>query len=147
MKRVKSVILLAFLLVGFILPGFSQLNCKITFKYKFVNVNEGYDHVSRMKVYIDGALAGTSLEDGTSSDASAVHKETIQNVFAIEVPKGVHKIRAVVEALYAGVWEEHLVANTYALDCLYEKTLEFTKDNTIELEFDIEAGATVIIKE
>lgn len=147
MRKNRIVLLLLFSLSFFSVQGFSQLNCKITFKYKFVNVNEGYDHVSRMKVYLDGTLVGTSLEDGTSSDASAVHKETVQNVFAVEIPKGTHKIRAVVEALYAGVWEEHLIANTYALDCLYEKTLDFTKDNTIELEFDIQAGQTVIIKE
>ena len=147
MKTIRIVFLLLFSLSIAATNATAQETIKITFKYKFINVNDGFDHISRMKVYLDGNLIGTSNPDGTSSDASLIHKETTENIFAVEVPKGFHKLRAIVEAYYQGTWEEHLKENSYALDCLYEKSMDFNKAMNVELEFDIEKEITVIVKE
>lgn len=114
--------------------SFGGGNVKITFKYKCTNIVEGYDHLSRLKVYVDGKIAGTSTEK----------LESQQNTITIEVSKGDHSIRAVLESQYEGTWEEHIIANTYSIDCLYEVTKKFTKKNTlIVLEFNIDVGTIV----
>lgn len=147
MKTIKIVFFLLFAYKFIAINVIAQETIKITFKYKFIHVNDGFDHISRMKIYLDGNLIGTSNPDGTSSDASLTHKETTENIFAVEIPKGFHKLRAIVEAYYEGVWEEHLKENSYALDCLYEKSMDFSKAMNVELEFDIEKEITVIKKE
>lgn len=114
--------------------SFAGSNVKITFKYKCTNIVQGYDHLSRLKVYVDDKIAGTSSEK----------LESQENTVTVEVTKGKHSIRAVLESQYEGTWEEHTIANTYSIDCLYEITKTFNKKNTlIILEFNIDVGTIV----
>lgn len=113
---------------------FAAGNVKITFKYKCTNIVEGYDHLSRLKVYVDGKIAGTSSEK----------LESQENTITVELSKGEHSIRAILESQYEGAWEEHTIANTYSIDCLYEITKKFTKKNTlVVLEFNIDVGTII----
>lgn len=109
---------------------------KITIKYKCSHIVEGYDHISRLKVYVDGNVAGTSTEK----------LESQQNSITIQISKGQHSLRAVLESKYEGAWEEHTIANTYSIDCLYEVSKQFKKNTMIILDFDIDVG-TVIKKQ
>ncbi len=131
----KKILLLFVLLTGFAATkAIAASNVKITFRFKFINIEAGYDHISRMKVYVDGNLAGTSPEK----------KESELNTVVVEVSKGFHTIRAVVESLYEGNWEEHIAANDYSIDCLYERSMKYTKKNTnIIIDFDINVGTVI----
>ncbi len=146
--KIKRLAFLLLILFSFAGQQAIAQTIKITFKYKFVNVKEGADYTSRMKVYLDGKLLATTNDDGTQTErTSTERKETTPNVFSVEIPVGMHKLRAVVESYYEGVWEEHLLSNSYALDCLYERDMNFKEDKNVVLEFDIDKGETVIIKE
>lgn len=106
---------------------------KITFKYKFTHIVSGYDHNSRMKVYIDGNLAGTSKES----------LESKANKLTVSTTKGYHTLRAVMETEYQGNWEEHIISNEYSIDCLYEIAMDFAKNLNLNLTFDIDSGTIV----
>lgn len=125
----------------------AQETIKVIFQYRFANVNNGMDYVSRMKVYVDGKLISTSADDGTSNPYSNTRKETEDNTFSVEVPIGKHTLKAMVESYYHGTWEEHLISNGYSLDCLYEKNTNFSKDLRVRLIFDIDLEKTVIVSE
>lgn len=134
----KNLILFVLLLSGLTISNLvAQKPVQLQFTYKFINVVEGYDHISRMKVYVDGNLAGTSTPA----------KESAVNTLKVDLSKGEHTIRAVMETEYEGVWEEHVIALSYSIDCLYEKLMNFTKKLTkIVLEFDINSGTNVVKK-
>ena len=105
----------------------------ITFKYQFIHEGEGKDINTRLKVYVDDVVKGVSLAK-VESDANAV---------TIEIPSGNHKIRAVIESEFEGVWEEHTIANEYSIDCIYLVEMDFTKHVRVDLVFDIEKGTIV----
>jgi hypothetical protein len=81
--------------------------------FKFVNLVEGYDHICKTEVFIDGESKGVSPEV----------KESVGATFTVDdVPVGKHDIRVVNYALYEGNWEEHLLENNYSIDCLFEES-------------------------
>jgi hypothetical protein len=129
----KKTILL-FMLVSsvFVMSAFAQKPGKITLKTSYKGIIEGYDHVNRTDVYVDGILKGSTLEQVQSKPGSCT----------ISVPKGTHDIRIVNMAYYEGTWEEHTIANEYSLDALYEGKVTLKKKLSIELVFDIEKEQT-----
>ena len=132
--KTKKILILLLVFAGLSFTNaFAGGKIKITFKYKFAHIVSGYDHNSRMKVYIDGSLAGTSKE-GLESKA---------NKLTVSTTKGFHSIKAVMETEYQGSWEEHTIANEYSIDCLYEKAMDFAKNLNITLTFDIDSGTIV----
>lgn len=132
--KTKNLVLALLILGSLTITNVMAKTVQITFNYKFSNIVAGYDHNSRLKIYIDGNLAGTSN----------AHKESVPNTYSVQVESGSHNLRAVVETEYEGVWEEHIIANTYSIDCVYETIANFSKKNTIyKIDFDIDLGAIV----
>lgn len=102
----------------------------LTVSWKFINVVEGYDHLNRCDVYIDGNLVGSS----------SVTLESEPNSVTVQVTPGVHTFKVVNMAQYEGEWEEHAVWNDYSITCLWEGERNFGKKNKLFLLFDIDSG-------
>ena len=109
---------------------------KVTVKWSFLNIVEGYDHDTKCTVFIDGKEVGTS----------SVTKESQANSITLKVKKGKHNVKIMNYASYEGKWEEHTIENTYSIDCIYENELTLKSKNTITLVFDIDSGTTATIE-
>lgn len=106
----------------------------LTFKYSFKGIREGYDHDTKMVVWENGEIIAEST----------VQKQSKPNSLTIKLKPGNHSIRAVMNANYEGNWEEHLKANEYSVDCLYEETLKLKGKKVITILFDIDEEKTII---
>lgn len=105
--------------------------------FKFENIEEGYDHLCKTNVYVDGELLATSSEELQSKP----------NSVTVSIPKGEHNIRVVNLALYEGNWEEHTKDNNYSIDCLHEFRYNFKKKNyNLKLVFDLNSDTKVKFK-
>lgn len=102
--------------------------------WKYSGIAEGYDHMSRTKVYVDGQLVGTSAEQ----------KQSKPGKLQVKVTKGEHEVRIVAEAFYEGRWEEHTRENDYSVDAVTEATVELKSKNSVQLLFDIETEKTTV---
>lgn len=122
----KNVFILIFLLVS--VTSFGQGKSKLSIDWQFTGVIEGYDHDSKVEVYIDDVLAATST----------VAKQSKKNSVTVITTRGTHKVRIVNFALYENQWEEHNQANDYSLDAIYDSNLILKKKNKISLIFDID---------
>ncbi len=126
---------LVFLIAVFLFPliSFSQ-NTPLTVSFKFNGIVEGYDHICKTQVWVDGVMLGESEEV----------KESAGGSFSITVPSGERLLRIVNLALYEGMWEEHTVENDYSIDCVWEEMHEFGKKKSkIFLLFDIDSETLV----
>ena len=102
-----------FLLLTFICVTLdSSASPSLEISWKFLNVVDGYDHLNKIEVYIDGNLISTS-ESAHESQLST-HK--------IPVTKGEHEIVVRNYAYYNENWEEHLVTKGYSLDANFTAT-------------------------
>ncbi len=132
--KLKVFIAVAFSLILFNVSQAQKVRLiTITFKYKFIHEGEGKDINTRLKVYLDDAVKGVSL----------AKIESEENHVTIEIPTGNHKIRAVIESEFEGVWEEHTLLNEYSIDCVYLHEENFTKNTRVEITFDLEKGTIV----
>ncbi len=134
-------LLIAFILIsGVTAFGFKNVETseslktgKLTVRYSFANIEEGYDHLTKTEVYLDGNLAGTST----------IRNQSEENVVICEITRGMHHVRIINYAYYEGVWEEHTLDNSYSIDCKYESEVNLKKkNNKITLLFDIDKGTT-----
>lgn len=107
---------------------FTSASPQLTISWKFLHVQDGYDHLNKIEVYIDGTLTSTS-ESFHESDLGT-HR--------LSVPKGMHKIRVKNYAFYEGAWEEHTVAEGYSIDAEVEQEHKFKKRNHLTLLWDID---------
>jgi len=105
---------------------------KLTIKWAFENVQEGYDHENKMLVYIDGKSVGES----------SVFQETEKGTYELEVPKGKHEVKIHNYSLYEGKWDIHTKANNYSVDAFYEGTINMTANTTVNMVFDINSETT-----
>jgi len=112
-------------------PGKTDILLSVTWKFK--NVNEGYDHDTRMVVYADGKKVSTS----------PVAKGAVGNSFKANLPKNTAEIKIVAEAFYEGTWEEHLIIHDYSLDAVVLKSGPFVQKLSLNVNFDIK-NATVV---
>lgn len=122
----KNVFVLIFLLFSFF--SFGQGKSKVIIDWQFTGIIEGYDHDSKVEVYVDGILVATST----------VTKQSKKNSVTIFSTKGMHQIRIVNYALYENKWEIHSEENDYSLDAIYDSNLVLKKKNKISLIFDID---------
>lgn len=97
-------------------------------QWSYQNVVDGYDHPSRLDVYVDGEKVAESK----------VQPESVPGTLPVPLAPGAHQVRVVAMALYEGRWEEHLVENDYGIDCLWEGTVEGKE--RLKLVFDIDQG-------
>jgi hypothetical protein len=129
MKSIYTLTLLLFISTF----AFGQTSA-LTTTFKFDNIEEGYDHICKTQVWINGELAGESKEV----------KESAGGSFTVNVPYGEHRVRIVNLAQYEGTWEEHSVDNGYSIDCLWEGTQKFDKKTSkVFLRFDIDSATQV----
>lgn len=130
MKQTISILLL--ILAFGVSATVAQKTGKLTIKTRYVGIVEGYDHINKTQLYVNGKLAGESNQG----------LESVPTEFTVNIPRGTHSIRIINLALYEGNWEEHTKDNNYSLDALYESTLEIKKKKSIDLTFDIEKEET-----
>lgn len=100
-----------------------------TTTFKFIGIDKGKDHLCKTQVWVNGALAGESVE-ANQSDGGLV---------TVKVPFGTHRIRIINLVKYEGRWEEHTLQNLYSIDCLWEGIHTFDqKISNIYLLFNID---------
>lgn len=129
----KSFLLVVLFFSLFLLNAHAQKKGIITVKTSYTGILDGYDHINKTMVYVDGNLAGETSELVQSKPNSC----------AVKVSRGKHDIRIVNMAYYEGAWEEHTVDNEYSLDALYEGEISLKKKLTINLVFDITEEKTI----
>ncbi len=130
-KSLLLAALFAILLTG---SAFSQKTGKLTINTKYVGIVEGYDHLNKTQLYVDGKLMGESESKLESQPLS----------FSVKLPRGKHDVKILNLAFYEGNWEEHTIANNYSVDALYEGSIELKKKKSISLIFDIDKAATEV---
>lgn len=126
-KPMKKLLAISLFLLGS-LVAYSQITMVINFK--FINIEEGYDHQCKTLVLIDGETVGESKVTPQSKGAT----------FTVKVPKGNHELSVVNWALYEGNWEEHTIANNYSIDATYSASRKFKKPEKLYLLFDLDEG-------
>jgi hypothetical protein len=123
----KKSVLLFSLLCLLIAAAQAQKQGIITIKTIYAGVVDGYDHINKTVLFIDGKECGES----------SAQVQSQPNAFSVTIPKGKHFVRVVNMAKYKDGWEEHSISNDYSLDALYEGSIKLKKALTIELVFDI----------
>ncbi len=129
----KKLLFLSLLVAMIAASASAQKTGVITVTTSFKGIIEGYDHINKTQIYIDGNLAGESAQG----------PESVPLSFSVKVPQGVHQVRVINLALYDGNWEEHTKDLSYSLDALYEGQVKLKKKLSINLVFDIEKETTV----
>lgn len=130
----KSLLLVAFFAILLTGSAFSQKTGTLTINTKYVGIVEGYDHLNKTQLFVDGKLMGESESKLESQPLS----------FRVKLPRGKHDVKILNLAFYEGNWEEHTVANNYSVDALYEGSIELKKKKSISLIFDIDKAATEV---
>lgn len=105
----------------------------MTVQWKFTNVEEGYDHRSRMLVFVD------ELEYGASGESI----ESAGGAFELLIPKGQHRIRIVNQSFVDSKWQDHTILNNYSVEAVYEKSIEIKKAIQVTLLIDLNGEKTV----
>ncbi len=100
----------------------------LTVNFVTLNTIEGYDHVSKLKVYCDDVEVGESKEK----------KQSVKNSVSVAVPKGNHKIKVSLFAKYDGEWEERTIENNYSFDFSATKAINIKSKTTFDVSFNID---------
>lgn len=131
----QSLLIIGLTLLLFASASVMAQNAKLTVKYSFTGIVDGYDHNTRTTIFLNDEELCTSKE----------HKESKDMIFSCDVPPGSYTVRVVNYAQYEGVWEEHTVENNYSIDAVFEKEMTFKKKKkyTIGLLFDLDNGTSV----
>lgn len=129
----KSLLLFTLIISMFTINAFAQKNGIIKVNIRYSGVVDGYDHINKTMVYVDGMLTGETSEQ----------LQSIPNSCAVTASKGKHSIRIINMANYEGNWEEHTVFNEYSIDALYEGEIKLKNEITINLVFDITEEKTI----
>ncbi|WP_343631079.1 hypothetical protein [Fluviicola sp.] len=114
-------------------PVFKGKHYPMTVDWKFINVEKGYDHPSRMLVFVDDMEYGSSVQSVESTGGN----------FTINIPKGQHRVRIVNQSFVKGVWQDHKIINNYSLDAVFEKSLNVRKAVRVTLVIDLNNEQTV----
>ena len=126
----------------FDLNGAELIPKKVTFRGKhypmkidwnFIHVEEGYDHLSRMLVFVDNQEYGISPQSLESKGGT----------FTLKIPKGSHRIRIVNQSFVNGMWQDHTIINNYSVEAVYEKAMEIKKSVRVTLIIDLNDEHTV----
>lgn len=117
----------------FALPLLAACAPKLVVNWSFANVQDGYDHPNRVDVYVGDTKVGES----------SVTPETTPNNVTVRLPRGATEARVVNMAQYDGKWEEHIIANDYSIDCVWEGPVKPKGRTDLELVFDLDQGTLV----
>lgn len=133
--KLATLFFLTFLSVSFGRSQSTERKISFTVDWVFVNIIEGYDHQSKMLIYIDGDLV----------KESSITRQSKQNSLEIFVPKGRHDIEIVSYALYNGEWQKHTKCNEFSVDAFYKDKLGFrNKPRQLWMLFDINTEEALI---
>ncbi|MNK01878.1 hypothetical protein D3C87_196910 [compost metagenome] len=105
----------------------------MSISWKFIHVEKGYDHRSRMVVYVDDLKYGVSPESIESSGA----------FYELRIPKGEHTVRIVNQSFVNGVWQDHTILNNFSVEAVYEKKVHVKKAVQVVLVIDLNNEQTV----
>jgi hypothetical protein len=133
MKTIASFLIIGLLTTGFAPAPKGGTTGTLTFKYSVINIEEGYDHLSKLVISEDGKVIAESTEQ----------LESKPNSVTVKLSKGSHNIKAVLTSKYEGEWEEHTIENEYSIDCLFNDEVTIKKKKTITLVFDIDKGTII----
>lgn len=129
----KRLFVFTFLMVTFCIAEVSaQKTGKLTVNASYTGIVEGYDHINKNQLYVDGVLVAES-EPGLQS---------VPQVITVNIQRGSHTIRVVNLAQYEGNWEEHTKANDYSVDATLETTVTMKKRLNVDLVYDIDKEET-----
>lgn len=106
----------------------------LSIEYSFDGIKEGYDHLTKLIVSINGEVADTSTKKYQSK----------VNSLLLSLPAGEHTIKAECLAFYDGFWEPHLRNNGYNVDCVYETRIIMTENKNMKILFDLEKGPMLV---
>jgi hypothetical protein len=95
----------------------------------FSSIPEGYDHLSRIRIYGDDRL----IETGEVMPLSQERQERLL------VPTPLSNVRVVLEVNFRGEWEEHTVFNGYQFDVIW-KTTKLKRSRQLYWNGDIKKG-------
>lgn len=112
---------------------FKGKHYSLTVDWKFVNIEAGYDHPSKMRVFVDDVELGVSPESFESKGG----------IFTVRIPKGEHRIRIVNQSLFEGEWQDHTIVNNYSVEAIYEKALDVKRAVKVKLIIDLNNENTV----
>ena len=133
--RTTFLIIVSLLLIS--ISGFSQNksdDVTLTINYEVLNtVSDKYSYISKLVVYVDGVRTAES----------SPRIQTEPNFCMVTLSKGQHKVRAILEALYEGEWEERTLKNEYSLDLEWVETTNFNKNRKVKITFDLDSGMKV----
>ena len=101
--------------------------------WRFTNVESGYNHISRMQVFVDDVEYATSEKS----------VENMGGKFLLKIPKGIHRIRIVNQSLIDGIWQDHTITNNYSIEAVYEKLIDVKKSVRVTLVIDLNDQETV----
>ena len=129
-------------IVQFDPAGSLFLEKKMTFKgkhypmeidWRFTNVESGYNHISRIQVFVDDVEYGTSEKS----------VENMGGKFLLKIPRGMHRIRIVNQSFIDGAWQDHTIVNNYSVEAVYEKSIDVKKSVRVTLVIDLNDEETV----
>jgi len=135
----KKILLLSIIALLGIVPAIAGKSkaTTLTVSYVFKGIEEGYDHNTMGKLYIDDELVFETKE----------HKESKSQKFTVDVESGSHDILLEIWNEYEGEWEIHNVENNYSIDAVLEENFRLKKGkNTLTVVFDLDDETTYSLK-
>ena len=129
----KTILLLTLAIFMITISSLAQKTGVIIVNASYTGILDGYDHINKTLVYIDGVQVGETSEELQSKPNSCT----------VTAERGKHSIRIINMAKYEGTWEEHTIANEYSIDALYEGEFKLKKEISINLVFDITEEKTI----
>ena len=105
-------------------------NGKLTLRFEWAGIEEGYDHTVKDLVFIDGELVATTEEHKGSSPIS----------LSVKTTRGNHTIKTVSMTLYQGNWEFTRVDNDYSIDGFTEQEYKIGKKSNLLIIYDLDNG-------
>nr|WP_294860167.1 hypothetical protein [uncultured Fluviicola sp.] len=113
---------------------FKGKHLPLTIDWKFINIEPGFDHLSRFCIYVDDMKLVTSNESLESAGGS----------FEVMIPKGKHQIRIVSECLRNSIWQEHTILNDFSVDVVLEQRMIVSKAQKLKWVIDLNNELTVV---
>lgn len=133
----RKLLFLAVTAVLFSMSAMAGKSTTLTVEYLFYNINEGYDHVSKGRLYIDGDLVHETKE----------HLESELQNFTVKTTPGNHDILLELWTLYEGEWELHSFDNNYSIDCIVDDTFKLKPGkNKLVVKFDLDDETSYELK-
>lgn len=108
----------------------------ITVTVQFKDIEEGYDHLTRDVIYVDGKELLVTEE---RPESQAINLK-------IKVPRGEHTIKIVNWVFYEGTWEENKIDNNYAIDGFDEIQCVVKKKGKLSVVYALDEGISMTYK-